>query len=496
MSEIHGYCDPRFESVKDAFAANFDLGLELGASVAITLGEDTIVDLWGGYADGRRTRPWDENSIVMVASTTKIMTALCGLMLIDRGLLDPDASVASYWPEFAAKGKSGVLIRHIFTHQSGLPGPWPPVPFTMQQDWDTMTQYYADAELWWQPGEEFGYHSESFGFLIGEVLRRITGKTIGQFLQEEVCSKIGADFFIGLPKSEFPRVTALRPLDLAPSVDNLPEQCIAPEKINGNWQGEIHMLAMDMDVQATLETRVDNGRLAGDLTLRLPNGEFTPEVEDVRFDGDLFRMRLRTPGGMVTWDGAMTADDQLDVTMHSAGQQVSFVMRRGIPDVKDLDLKVVAEDTIAGRMGKSLIPPAWVGMESLAAELPSANGMGNARSVARIGAIMANGGQLAGHQFLSPETFELLLTEQCYQQDLFMSSPVRFGFGMGLNSTEFPCPSDRAVHWGGAGGSVCVMDNSSRSAFAYVMNGMLPGRLNDPRSEAIRTAYEACLSAL
>jgi CubicO group peptidase (beta-lactamase class C family) len=127
-TEIHGYCDDRFASVKQAFAKNFDEGLEVGASFAATIEGELVADIWAGYADAACTRPWESDTIVNVYSTTKVMTALCMLMLVDRGLLDIDAPVAHYWPEFAQAGKEKIPVRYLLTHQAGLAGIVEPTP--------------------------------------------------------------------------------------------------------------------------------------------------------------------------------------------------------------------------------------------------------------------------------------------------------------------------------------------------------------------------------
>lgn len=180
--EIHGHCDEKFAPVKKAFGANFEAGLEVGASFAATLNGKFVVDIWGGHADQAQRRPWQRNTIVCVWSTTKVMTSICALMLIDRGLLDPDAPVAKYWPEFAQAGKEAVLVRHIMSHTAGLPAlDSMPLPNETAYDWDKVVELLAIQKPWWEPGKDWGYHASTFGHLVGEVVRRITGKTLGTF---------------------------------------------------------------------------------------------------------------------------------------------------------------------------------------------------------------------------------------------------------------------------------------------------------------------------
>lgn len=209
--EIHGHCDQRFSSVKEAFAKNFESGKEVGASFAATIDGKFVVDIWGGYADEAQTRPWERDTIVCVFSTTKVMTSICALMLIDRGLLDPDAPVAKYWPEFAQAGKEAVLVRHILSHTAGLPALDMPVPMETIYDWDQVVSLLAAQKPWWEPGKDWGYHAKTWGFLVGEVVRRITGKTLGTFFREEVAKPLGADFHIGLPEEHEPRVGEMIP---------------------------------------------------------------------------------------------------------------------------------------------------------------------------------------------------------------------------------------------------------------------------------------------
>lgn len=204
-TEIHGHCDPEFQRLADVFEDNFNRDLELGASVAVTVEGELAVDLWGGYADPKRTRPWQEDSVVLVFSSTKFPTTLCAAMLIDQGELDIDLPIAHYWPEFGTKGKDKILVRHIFNHTAAVPGFEPPIPFSTLYDWDAVTSALADQEPWWEPGTASGYHGGTYGHLVGELIRKISGKTVGQFLKAEITSKIDADFQLGFDMDDFPR---------------------------------------------------------------------------------------------------------------------------------------------------------------------------------------------------------------------------------------------------------------------------------------------------
>ncbi|MFE9580367.1 serine hydrolase domain-containing protein [Nocardia sp. NPDC006044] len=208
MAEIQGRCESRFGAVAEALAESLD-GEDVGASAAVYVDGAAVVDIWGGYADARRTVAWERDTIVNVWSTSKTMVALCALIAADRGQLDLDAPVAEYWPEFAAAGKQRVLVRHLLGHTAGLPD-WDG-PITVQElyTWpETMARLAAQAPRW-EPGTSAGYHSITFGYLVGEVIARATGRSVGQFFAEEVARPLGADFHIGLAAEHDWRVAEL-----------------------------------------------------------------------------------------------------------------------------------------------------------------------------------------------------------------------------------------------------------------------------------------------
>jgi CubicO group peptidase (beta-lactamase class C family) len=209
--EVHGVCDPRFEAVREAFAANFDRGLDSGASVAVTLRGEYVVDLWAGVANDDGTHPWERDTIVNVYSTTKTMTALCALVLADRGELDFCAPVIHYWPEFGACGKERIEVRHLMSHTAGLPGWDTEITTEDLYDWDKVTSLLARQAPWWEPGTASGYHALTQGNLVGEVVRRVSGLSPGQFFAAEIAGPLGADFHIGLDPEHDPRVADLIP---------------------------------------------------------------------------------------------------------------------------------------------------------------------------------------------------------------------------------------------------------------------------------------------
>jgi CubicO group peptidase (beta-lactamase class C family) len=368
--EIQGRCDERFASVRSAFEENFRLDLELGASFAVAIEGEFLVDLWAGHADLARTRPWQPDTITAVYSSAKIVTALCGLMILDRGLIELDAPVARYWPEFAAAGKAAIPVRQLFCHASGVAGLDPPIHLADLTDWDRYTSKLAAQAPWWEPGTVSGYHGPTFSVLIGELVRRTTGLTPERFLAEEVSGPIDADFRFGLRDSD---------------LDRLAE----------------------------------------------------PELGEKR------------------------ATDEGSFMRRTAG---------AVTEVMPLD------------------HPGW--------RACPANGYGNARSLVKLGSILANGGSLGGHRFMSSETARLAYQEQIYTKDLVFEMPVRFGLGFGLASKEFPLPFENAFHWGGFGGSSVIMEPASRACWSYVPNRLEGATIIDPRGTRLIAAAATSLLAL
>jgi CubicO group peptidase (beta-lactamase class C family) len=377
--EIGGTCAARFTGVREAFAANFDAGREVGASFAVTLDGEPVVDLWAGTADAAGTRPWERDTIVNVFSTTKAMTATCVHMLVDRGLLDVDAPVAHYWPEFAAAGKSALPVRYLLSHTAGLPGLRTRLPAEALFDWERMTAALAAEAPWWEPGTANGYHAMTYGYLAGELVRRVTGTTPGAFFHAEVARPLGADFHIGLPSSEDGRVAEM----------------IAPAG------GEAAPVPFDRD---SLAARV------------LSNPPLRPEYAN-RLD----------------W-------------------------RR--------------------------------------AEIPAANGHGNARSVARVLSVLACGGALDGVTLLRETTLRRAIVQQAYAKDLVLGRKFRWGLGFMLTSPDLPFgPNEHIFGHGGWGGSLGFADLDARVSWAYVMNKMSPGTTGDSRAAHMIGALYGALAA-
>ena len=216
---VEGSCDPRFEQVREEFERNFAERGEVGASVSVSVRGETVVDLWGGLADPATGRPWVEDTINVIMSSSKGASALCVHLLIDRGQLELDAPIAAYWPEFAKNGKADITVRMALSHTAGVPHVRTPVSAMGLADWDFMIRALEDESPFWSPGTRHGYHGVTIGLIQGELVRRITGRTIGKFFAEEVAGPLGLDFFIGLPEEQEPRVAPSIAFDPSTSTD-------------------------------------------------------------------------------------------------------------------------------------------------------------------------------------------------------------------------------------------------------------------------------------
>ena len=385
--EIKGTFDKSFSGVVTAFRRNFeDLG-EVGASVAIMHEGRLVVDIWAGHSDTGLSQPWKHDTITNVFSITKTMATLSALLLADRGDLDVFKPVADYWPEFAANGKEKIEVRHLMSHTSGLSGWNKRITIREICDWRESTAILAEQKPWWQPGTSSGYHALTQGHLVGEVIRRITGESIGEFFAKEIAEPLGADFHIGLGEKDFYRVSDV----------------IYP-------------------------------------------------TEDIR--------------------------DQMI-------ERARSLVKLGITDevaVKTLQNPRNNEDNVNSEWWRK-------------AEIPAANGHGNARSVATIQGLITNDGEINGVQLLKTETIDLIFQEQSNGLDLVFLMPLRFGIGYALPNEEFSfLPQDRRVcFWGGNGGSIIVNDVDENVTISYIMNKMIATpTVGDARGIGIiEAAYKA-----
>jgi CubicO group peptidase (beta-lactamase class C family) len=375
MAQVHGTTTEKFAALRDVLSNQLDSGADVGASIAVVHRDELVVDIWGGHTDAAKTKEWERDTIVNVWSTTKTMTFLVALMLVDRGELDFFAPVAKYWPEFAANGKENIEVRHLMAHSAGLSG-WEDIAPEQIADWELSTAKLAAQTPWWTPGDGSGYHLVTQGHLIGEVVRRITGETIGQFFKREVADVLNADFHIGLPESEEHRVSIVIP---PPPLD------------------------------------------ASQLGIK--------------------------PGS-------------------------------------------VAYKSYTGPLLDATYPQhRWW----RAAEIPAANGHGNARSVATIQAIIAGKGQTQGRRFFSEATSDLIFQSQSHGVDRILGTEIHFGMGYGLASSIMPL-GPRACYWGGYGGSVIIMDQDADLTIAYMMNRMDSVLTGDVRGATV--AMTAAIAAM
>jgi CubicO group peptidase (beta-lactamase class C family) len=212
---VEGENAARFARVREAFERNFATG-EVGAALAVTVDGELVVDLWGGHRDAARTKPWLRDTIVNVYSTTKGMTAICANRLAEQGVLDLDAPVAKYWPEFAQEGKAEIPVRWLLSHRAGLAAIREQIPAGAQYDWKFMTEALAAERPWWDPGTSHGYHALTYGYLVGEVVRRIDGRTLGAYFRDELADPLGLDFWIGTGPELDARVADMIPAPPSP----------------------------------------------------------------------------------------------------------------------------------------------------------------------------------------------------------------------------------------------------------------------------------------
>jgi CubicO group peptidase (beta-lactamase class C family) len=230
-AQVHGTCDPRFEKVKSLFQSYLETGEELGASLCVNIDGTDVLDLWGGYADAARTKPWETDTITCIWSSTKIITALALLICIDRGLVDPNEKVSKYWPEFAANGKEGVEVRHMLSHATGLSG-WQE-SVTMQDvcDLEKTTNMLVQQAPWWEPGTASGYHAFTMGHLIAGLIQKVTNLPIDEFVKQEITGPLGADFQFGANEKDWSRTAEIVPPPPMTDLSSVPPALKDPSSI-------------------------------------------------------------------------------------------------------------------------------------------------------------------------------------------------------------------------------------------------------------------------
>lgn len=233
MGDVKGFCDAKFQELRDLLQENVATGKECGACICVNINGRNVVDLWAGYTDPDRTQPWQENTIVNMFSVSKTITSLAALMLADRGLLNVDDKVANHWPEFAQNGKQDIEIRHILSHSSGVSGWEKPISLEDICSVEKSTALLAKQSPWWNPGTASGYHAFNQGHLVGEVIRRVTGKNLKRFIAEEIAEPLGADFQLGAIEQDWPRIATLLPPGTFDEMEVFPADSVAAKTRSG-----------------------------------------------------------------------------------------------------------------------------------------------------------------------------------------------------------------------------------------------------------------------
>jgi CubicO group peptidase (beta-lactamase class C family) len=383
----NGWVAPGFQGVRDAFAANLTEGRDIGAAFSAYHRGQKVVDLWGGVADRETERPWTEDTLTLVFSTTKGATAICAHRLAHDGRLDLDAPVTKYWPEFGAAGKENTRVSHLLSHQAGLA--WIEGETTEEDalEWEVVIALLEEMTPHWEPGTAHGYHATTYGWLVGEVVRRVTGETLGTFFRRDVATPLGLDFWIGLPESEESRVSTL-----------------------------------------------------------------------------------------VSWRDTSALDES---TMSLVDQFMG------------------AETTI----GKALFSPGgafkreqlWNSRAMHAAEIPAANGITDARSIARMYAACI--GDVDGVRLLTPAQLKIATTQQTTGPNtVLMGLDVQFGLGFMLPSSLVTIGGPRSFGHFGYGGSMGWADPDAELAFGYAMNKLDLVMVGDVRSSSLLDAIYAAVS--
>lgn len=267
-AEIEGICDPRFIEVKELFEQHFKEKKEVGASVCFTLNGETVVDLWGGYANKKKHTKWNKDTMAVIYSCTKGMASLCLHMLADKGMISYDDPIAKYWPEFGQNGKENITIQCLMGHRTGLIGPGKALTFKNNEfDWDYVCDEIAKTKPWWTPGEHQGYHMTTYGYMVGELVKRVTGMTIGTYLAQEVTGPLNADVFIEVPESEFYRCADMHndpkkmSQFIAGAISKQPITSLEDNKYNGVIVGALYIPAfpVNSDTWKRIEVPSANG---------------------------------------------------------------------------------------------------------------------------------------------------------------------------------------------------------------------------------------------
>jgi CubicO group peptidase (beta-lactamase class C family) len=378
-ANVSGSIEPGFEPVVAAFAENFTRHGDVGAACALYHRGRCVVDLWGGLADPASARPWERDTVVLVFSAAKGPTTACIHRLVEEGLLDIDLPIANYWPEFGCNGKEAITTRMVLSHQAGLAAVDGDLTLEQVLAWDPVVEAIAAQAPNWEPGTAHGYHARSFGWILGEVLRRITGESLGHYLDREIAKPLGLRYWVGLPQEELVNCATLIP------------------------------------------------PAGGDDAVR-----------------------------------ALLGADSLTVRVMSGPNQLF-----GYNEM-------------------------WNRADVLAAEIPSSNGVGDARSLARFYEAMFD--EVDGIRLLGPEQLSRACEQQVRGPDVVIFHETCFGLGFGLQPSLAPGAGPNSFGHPGAGGALAFADPDAQLGFAYVMNAMQLNLEGDPRSMALVEAAYACLS--
>jgi CubicO group peptidase (beta-lactamase class C family) len=435
---VQGSCDPRFERVQEAFARNFAEHNELGAAVCVIVDGEPVVDLWGGVADEPSGRPWERDTMNVIMSCSKGVTAVCAHMLIDRGELDLDKPVAYYWPEFAQHGKASIPVRMAMSHQSGVAHVRRPIPKGALSDFDLMVKFTAETAPYWEPGTRIGYHGLTVGWIMGELIRRVSGKTPGRFLRDEVTGPLGdLDCWIGLPEEHAHRVANTVMFDVAA------EAGISPAA----WAMMTDPFSRGYKVlTALLSIRALRGPLARSAVKRAKR--------------------------------------------HNPGQGISEPFIRGMLDPHSAVFSFI---TNLGDYFNTVNDRA-----SHAGEIPAAGAVATARGLAGVYAPLSVGGELNGVRLVSEAAIDRMRVPQAVTDlDAVIGGPTSYTLGF---SKSWPNPllgsgvliGEEAFGTPGAGGQLGFADPSYKLAFGYVMNRHGAGTgLNERGQSLVDATYES-----
>jgi CubicO group peptidase (beta-lactamase class C family) len=366
---VHGWVARGFEDVREAFASNFEHHADVGAACAVYRRGKPVVDLWAGFADLEGGRLWDEDTIQLFFSATKGLTAACVHMLAERRVLDLDAPIAAYWPEFAAHGKGSIPLRWVLCHKAGLAAVEGDLSLEQVLAWEPVIAAIAQQAPNWEPGTAHGYHVRSFGWILGEVVRRVTGRSLGRFLADEIADPFALDLFIGVPSPALRRCARV-----------------------------------------------------------IPPGDGLPSVADLLGRNALTTRAMTGPSGLFAYDET------------------------------------------------------WNRPELLTAGMPSSNGVGSARALARFyGALV---GDVDGMRLLAPATIDAACEVQASGADRVILLPSCFGSGFAL-PPMMPGTGPRSFGHPGAGGSLAFADRDAELGFGYVTTRMKFDPTGDARTQAL-----------